>query len=66
MKRHILWAIPKGQPEYRERLICDTSERANLLTAREWATANGYDRFRVSQYDTNDTTTPDFGATVNI
>lgn len=47
---------------WQEQLITSTSDKAKVAKAREWAQANGFNRFRESHFDG---TAPDFTKTLN-
>lgn len=52
----ILWAIKKGAESWEEQLI--TEDETKIEAAKKWAIANGFDRFRVSEYQAGEK--PDF------
>lgn len=55
----VLFAVKKGDPDYMEVLI--TENPKVIEKAKEWAAANGYDRFRVATIDMKEA--PDFKKT---
>lgn len=58
----VMYATKIGEPDYAEQLL--TENEAFFPQAREWAQANGFDRFRIAEYDLD--TPPDFAAAVNV
>lgn len=52
----MLWAVKKGDEDWQEQII--TTDEARIPAAKEWAKQNGFDRFRVSEYQDGDV--PDF------
>jgi hypothetical protein len=58
----VLWAVKVGDANWQEQLITSTSDKAKVAKAREWAQANGFNRFRESHFDG---TAPDFTKTLN-
>lgn len=64
---YVLYGCLIGQPNYMETIITTTTNPDHeeyFETAKAWATANGFDRFRVAFYDYNDK--PDFTKSINI
>lgn len=59
--QQILWAVKIGDPDYAEQILTDKPER--FEAAKQWAKANGFDRFRISEIDLD--TKPDFTKTLN-
>lgn len=55
----VLWGVKKGEPDWKEQIITEQEER--IEDAKKWATANGFDRFRIQTIDL--TTPPDFKKT---
>jgi hypothetical protein len=55
----ILWAVKKGDPDWKEQIITEKEER--IEDAKKWATENGFDRFRIQMVDLS--TPPDFKKT---
>lgn len=62
---YVLWAVPVGDPDWYEAVIttAPTANDPKFAKAREWATANGFDRFRLARMDG---VAPNFAATVAI
>lgn len=58
----ILWAVKIGDPDWAEQVITQRSYK--IEEAKQWATENGFDRFRVSTLDM--TEKPDFSSTLNL
>lgn len=58
--KRVLWAVKIGDPSWAEQLITDKEE--NIEPAKEWASANGFDRFRIAVIDNEK---PDFTKTLN-
>lgn len=58
--RKMLWAVRKGAEDWQEEII--TTDASKIDAARKWAEANGFDRFRVAEYDDSPL---DFAKTVN-
>jgi hypothetical protein len=56
----VLFAVKKGEPDYMETLITDKPD--HIDRAKEWASKNGYDRFRISEIDLG--TSPNFIQTI--
>jgi hypothetical protein len=56
----ILYGIREGAEDWQEEII--TTDPAKLEDARNWAEANGFDRFRVWTWDGS---APDFAKTIN-
>ena len=61
MTERRLYAVKIGAPDWAEELITEVEDR--IPAAREWAEANGYDRFRIATFTWGEM--PDFAATVN-
>lgn len=60
MKVKALFAVKVGNEDWQEELI---TEQPHLMEkARAWATENGFDRFRVVEFNQNEL--PDFAGTV--
>lgn len=55
----ILWATKKGNEDWQEELI--TEDETRIEAAKKWAEANGFDRFRISEYKGEK---PDFTKTI--
>lgn len=53
----MLWAVKIGDEDWQEQII--TTEESRIASARAWATAHGFDRFRVSN---DDGAPPSFGS----
>lgn len=53
----ILFAVRVGNEDWREEVITEDEDR--IEAAKEWASANGFDRFRVAEIDLD--TPPKFG-----
>ncbi len=62
MKQQMLWAVKVGDEDWQEQII--TTEASRIEAAKEWATKNGFNRFRVSDY--SDGEKPNFAKTVNL
>jgi hypothetical protein len=60
---YILWATKKGNPEYMEQLITETTSLEHLSEAKSWAIQNGYEKLRVMEYNGE---APDFTQTIAI
>ena len=58
----ILWAVKIGEPSWAEQVITERSDK--IEEAKQWATKNGFDRFRVSTLDM--TEKPNFNSTLNL
>jgi hypothetical protein len=56
----VLFAVRIGNEDWQEELITEVADR--IASASEWALKNGFDRLRVADID--ETTPPDFAATV--
>ena len=63
MKNKILWAVKKGDKDWQEQIITDTTSPEHLTNAKVWAVTNGFTRLRVStmQYGNK----PDFSRIFN-
>lgn len=61
MKTKILWGTRKGAEDWQEELI--TEQEDKIPAAKVWALANGFDRFRISEFDDQDK--PNFISTLN-
>jgi len=59
----ILWGVRVGAEAWQEEII--TTNGAAIDAAKAWATANGFDRFRVASF-ADEPEAPDFAATINI
>ena len=57
----ILWAVKIGEPDYNEQII--TTNASQIEKAKQWATANKYNRFRIQTYTAYEK--PNFINTVN-
>jgi hypothetical protein len=57
----VLFAVKKGDADWAEQLITEVESR--IESAKTWAAANGFDRFRIAEIDTE--TAPDFSKTLN-
>jgi hypothetical protein len=55
---YVLWAVKIGDADWEEQNIVDTTDPARLEKAKQWATANGFDRLRVMTHTDGDM--PDF------
>ena len=47
----VLWAVRVGAEDWQEELITPTSDEKKLEAAKAWASANGFDRLRVSGFN---------------
>ena len=56
MKERILWATRIGEPDWKEELITDTQDL--IEPAMKWAKENGFDRIRISVFDTEEKPDP--------
>jgi hypothetical protein len=56
----ILWAVKIGDPDYLEQVI--TEDEKKIDAAKQWATNNGFDRFRIAEIDSEK---PDFVGTID-
>ena len=57
----ILWACKVGSPDWDEQVI--TTQSNKFEEAKKWATANGFDRFRIANTDESP---PDFKGTIAL
>ena len=57
----MLWAVKTGNEDWEEEIITTDEER--IPAAKQWATENGFDRFRIADY--RDGEKPDFAKTLN-
>lgn len=58
----VLWATKIGEPDYMEQCITEqAADPQKLEAATEWAKAQGFDRFRVSEFS-DEPEPPEFGA----
>jgi hypothetical protein len=58
----ILWGVRVGDEDWQEQII--TTDENQIEAAKEWASNNGFDRFRVAKIDLG--VKPDFVSTLNI
>jgi hypothetical protein len=49
-----LYAVRNGNEEWQEEVITSTNDAAKLAAARNWATANGFGRFREVKFSLGD------------
>jgi hypothetical protein len=49
-----LYAVRNGNEEWQEEVITSTNDAAKLAAARNWATANGFGRFREVNFSLGD------------
>jgi hypothetical protein len=49
-----LYAVRNGNEEWQEEVITSTNDAAKLAAARNWATANGFGRFREANFSLGD------------
>lgn len=61
MTEYVLWAVKRGDEDWQEQIITTCRERRDA--AKQWATQNGFDRFR--ECEVNLDTPPDFRSTLN-
>lgn len=61
-KETILWGVKVGDEDWQEQII--TTDENQIEAAKEWASNNGFDRFRVAKIDLG--VKPDFVSTLNI
>jgi hypothetical protein len=61
-KETILWAVKVGDEDWQEQII--TTDENQIEAAKEWASNNGFDRFRVAKIDLG--VKPDFVSTLNM
>lgn len=65
MNYTILYGVRIGAPSWSEEVL--TEDPAKIEEAQAWATANGFDRFRVSRItETDFQTPPDFTACLKV
>ena len=57
----VLWGVKKGEPDWAEQII--TTNASKFEEAKKWATENGFDRFRISEFNMGDK--PDFINAIN-
>jgi hypothetical protein len=57
----VLFAVKKGDADWDEQVITEVESR--IESAKTWAAANGFDRFRVAEININEA--PDFSKTLN-
>ena len=57
---YVLWAVAEGDPLWKEQIITETSDRAVMKQAMEWARNHGFGHLRVLTYPEGDP--PVFGA----
>ena len=60
---YILWGTKVGNHSWQEDIIINTTDKALLAKAKQWAANNGFYNIRVSTYNGE---MPDFKATVRV
>ena len=53
MIEFILWGTKKGNPEYMEEIIIETTDPIKLDKAHKWGKENGFVNLRIQQFNPN-------------